>query len=355
MVNASIVLALLAAIGLAVGTHLQHYAVRSGDSKPSAEPTRALVLRPLWLLGLALLVLETVLNIGALALGPVALVQPIGAVSLVVAAVISAKVLGRRLSLPLLGSMALTLASVAGFVAISAAHAQPSPLVPGTITWLNGLLILFSLVGAVLAATRASHLMLVAVAGLAFGTVAASAHVVAMSVTKVLLEQGGITAVFELVTHGLAITVIGLVLASAVGMWVVQVAYRSGPPETVLAGLTVVDPMMAVGIGAAVLGEYSTLSAPATMGLFLTGAAAVAGVVLVARLHPDAGGQGAATGPVTCPEQSLELKDSVEGQSVDRRDDHIRTGVRQHGGLIHAAQVNRTVRVQTAAVRSGGR
>lgn len=345
MVNASIILALLAAIGLAVGTHLQHHAVRSGDSKPSGERPRALVLRPLWLLGLTLLALETVLNIAALALGPVALVQPIGAVSLVVAVMISAKVLRRRISLPLLGSMALTLVSVAGFVAISAAHAQPSPLVPGTITWLNGLLVLFSLVGAVLAATRASHLVLVAVAGLAFGTVAASAHVVAMSVAKVVLEQGGAAAVFELLTHGLAVTVIGLVLASAVGMWVVQVAYRSGPPETVLAGLTVVDPMMAVGIGAAILGEYSTLSATATMGLFLTGAAAVAGVVLLARFHPEACNQGSAAGPVEGIEHRLGLRDVVEGEGVSKPKDGIHAGVLPHAEQTSRAWAERYVRV----------
>lgn len=290
MVLASIVLALLAAVGLAVGTHLQHHAVRDSSTAHSRH-RGPLVLRPVWLLGLTLLALETVVNIAALSLGPVALVQPIGAVSLVVAVLISVKVLQLKVSRQLAASMALTLAGVAGFVGISAAHVQSGPLIPGTVTWLNGLLILFSLVGAVLAATRAGHLALVAVAGLAFGTVAASAHVVSTSVARVIGSGGGWVGVLELLTHGMLITVVGMALASAVGMWVVQVAYSSGPPETVLAGLTVVDPMTAVFIGAVVLREYADLGTGVLMGLMLTGVAAVVGVVLLARFHPDTRGQ----------------------------------------------------------------
>lgn len=296
MVVTSIVLALLAAVGLAVGAHLQHHAVRAASAQP-LQNRAPLVLRPLWLLGLGLLALETVVNIAALSLGPVALVQPIGAVSLVVAVMISVNVLRLKVSRQLVASMALTLVGVAGFVGISAAHAQTGPLIPGTVTWLNGLLILFSLVGAVLAATRASHLALVAVAGLAFGTVAASAHVATTSVARVMSSGGGWAGALELLTHGMLITVVGMALASAVGMWVVQVAYSSGPPETVLAGLTMVDPMMAVFIGAVVLREYADLGAAALVGLMLTGAAAVAGVVLLARFHPDVRGQMVAHSP----------------------------------------------------------
>lgn len=289
MVLASIVLAVMAAISLAVGTHLQHHAVRADSAVAASEGSKPLVLRPVWLLGLFLVGLETAVNIAALTLGPVALVQPIGAVSLVVAVLISVKVLGRRISLPLVGSMALTLVGVAGFVAVSAAHAQSVPVVPGTVTWLNGLLILFSVVGVVMAVRGAGHLVLVVAAGVTFGTVAASAHVVATSVANMVRDGAGWLGALELLTHGMAVTVVGVFLASAVGVWVVQVAYASGPPETVLAGLTVVDPMMAVLIGAAVLGEYSDLSATALMALGATGGIGIAGVVLLARFHPDAG------------------------------------------------------------------
>ncbi|MDO5619219.1 hypothetical protein [Kocuria sp.] len=313
MVITSIILALLAAVGLAVGTHLQHHAVRTGSS----ADTKPLVLRPLWLVGLTLLGLETVLNIAALGLGPVALVQPVGAVSLVVAIAISMKVLRLRMTWPMAGSMVLTLGGVAGFVAVSAHNSQTASLVPGTLTWLNGLLILFSLVGAVLAATGASHLVLVALAGLTFGTVAASVHVVASSVMGAINSGGGLASAFDLVLHGMLLTVIAIVLASAVGIWVVQAAYASGPPETVLAGLTVVDPMMAVFIGAVVLGEYGNLSAAALTGLLLTGAAAVVGVVLLARSHPGLGNAPTQTTtpraerPAALPRRSSQLQMSV--------------------------------------------
>lgn len=286
MVLASIVLALLAAVGLAVGTHLQHHSVRTGNDVNSSTVERPLVLRPIWLLGLCLLGLETVLNVAALGLGPVALVQPIGTVSLVIAVLISVKVLGRRVSAPMAASVGLTLVSVAGFVGISARYAQTAPLIPGAVTWLNGMLILFSMVGAVLAATRAGHLLLVAVAGVTFGTVAASAHVIATSVLAVVGVGGGWSGVLEVFSGGLLITALGVVLGSVTGMWAVQVAYSSGPPETVLAGLSVIDPMMAVLIGVAVLGEYRHLDLPALAGLAVTGAAAVTGVVLLSKFHP---------------------------------------------------------------------
>lgn len=245
-----------------------------------------LVLQPLWLLGLGLLVLETGLNVAALGLGPVALVQPIGTVSLVIAVLISVKVFGQRITMPLVASIALTLVSVAGFVGISARYATTGPLLPGSVTWLNGMLLLASVAGAVLAAMRAGHLVLVGVAGLAFGTVAASAHVVTTAVIGTVRAGTGVAGVVDLLAHGVPITMIGMAVASAVGMWAVQVAYASGPPETVLAGLTVSDPMMAVSIGALVLGEYRSLTAVAMLGLVVTGAAAVTGVVLLARFHP---------------------------------------------------------------------
>lgn len=292
MVLISVVLALLAAGTLAVGTHLQHHAIRSRDTDDAGVPSSArggselLVLQPLWLLGLGLLVLETVLNVAALGLGPVALVQPIGTVSLVIAVLISVRVFGRRVTAPLVGSIALTLISVVGFVGISARYASTGPLLPGSLAWLNGMLLLASVVGAVLAATRAGHLVLVGVAGLAFGTVAASAHVVTTSVIATVRAGTGVAGVVDLLAHGVPITLVGMAVASAVGMWAVQVAYTSGPPETVLAGLTVLDPMMAVTIGALVLGEYRGLTGVAALGLFVTGAAAVAGVLLLARFHP---------------------------------------------------------------------
>src|SRR5699024_3641593 len=66
----------------------------------------------------------------------------------------------------------------------------------------------------------------------------------------------------------------------------VQTAYARGPAETVLAGLTVIDPIVAVIIGAAFFGEYTGLTAAATAGLLASAAVGAGGVWMRARFHP---------------------------------------------------------------------
>jgi threonine/homoserine efflux transporter RhtA len=67
----------------------------------------------------------------------------------------------------------------------------------------------------------------------------------------------------------------------------VQNAYASGPPDLVIAGLTVVDPLVAVLIGVIVLGEASQ-APPWAIGVFIvTGVIAVWGVFRLAKNHPQ--------------------------------------------------------------------
>ena len=83
-------------------------------------------------------------------------------------------------------------------------------------------------------------------------------------------------------------TVAGIGAAVLVGGWLVQQAFASGPPEVVIACLTVVDPIVAVLLGAMLLGEGA--ATPARPGCCWCSAAvaATAGVVALARHHPDA-------------------------------------------------------------------
>ena len=80
---------------------------------------------------------------------------------------------------------------------------------------------------------------------------------------------------------------VGLLLATALGAYFVQNAYASGPPDLVIAGLTVVDPMVAVVIGIVVLGEASQAPLWANGVFILAGAIAVWGVFMLARNHPQ--------------------------------------------------------------------
>lgn len=281
----AISLAVFAALFLALGTHLQHHAVATAplpDGASVRARTRGLLLaarRPLWLLGLVLIGAEIVLNVLALGLGPVTLVQPVGVLSLVAAVVISAFVLRRRLGLAPLAAIAGTVLAVGLFVGLSSGYARPLVLEGDTATRLGGLILVFTLLGAGIAVSSARHVVRVITAGVLFGSVASGAHVLAHSFLHGGLAALPVAAWWTLLA--------GVVLGSAAGTWVVQTAYVSGPPETVLAGLTVVDPIVAVAIGAGVLGEYAGATAAGSVVLLGTAAAAIAGVFALARLHPS--------------------------------------------------------------------
>jgi hypothetical protein len=86
------------------------------------------------------------------------------------------------------------------------------------------------------------------------------------------------------------LTLIALVcMAGAVllGGWFVQNAYASGPPDLVIAGLTVIDPMVAIAIAIGILGEaqQATLGSGSLFSGF--GLVAIFGVYLLSKVHPE--------------------------------------------------------------------
>jgi drug/metabolite transporter (DMT)-like permease len=112
-------------------------------------------------------------------------------------------------------------------------------------------------------------------AGVLYGFVATLAKVVIGR-----LQQGE----FEWLT---GLCVVALLAATALGAYFVQNAYATGPPDLVIAGLTVIDPMVAVAIGILVLGEASQAPLWAIGVFILAGVIAVLGVFQLARNHPQ--------------------------------------------------------------------
>ncbi|MGO2861960.1 MAG: hypothetical protein ACTIC1_12435 [Brevibacterium sp.] len=274
MIITAVILAVAAAFCLALGTHFQQYAV--------ATMSPGVRRRSIWLTGLGLMGLVTVLNVVALGLGPVAIVQPIGAISLVFAALISRRFFGLRLGAPLLISIGLTLFSIFAFVATSARFSHDLVATSESITWLLAVLVALAVFGTLFAFSRAGHIPRIIMTGIVFGTVAAATHYLARTVVADGLPG------FDPVGAQWWTVLAAVALASAVGFWLVQTAYACGPAETVLAGLTVVDPIVAVIIGAAFFGEYTGLT-PAAIGvLLLAGAGGIGGVWMLSRFHPRA-------------------------------------------------------------------
>jgi hypothetical protein len=78
-----------------------------------------------------------------------------------------------------------------------------------------------------------------------------------------------------------------LIGAVTLGGWFVQNAYSSGPPDLVIAGLTVIDPLVAVSIGIVILGEAKSANFLTILGWLISAIVAVIGVYLLSRVHPE--------------------------------------------------------------------
>lgn len=293
----AITIALAAALCLAVGTHVQHRAVVSGATR-----INSIARSPLWLMGMGLIILETVLNVIALGLAPVALIQPLGTMSLVAVVVLGLwEGRAHHLTRGVVAGIALTIVSVALFVGLSSPWSSPPEAAPHRVLVLAFLLVAFSGLGCAIALSTIGHIVRIVCAGVVFGSVAAGAHVLVHDVRDdvvlnghllsghLLDGPGSLTLLSEIAGAVSAVhwlLLVGLVTGSVAGVWLVQTAYRSGPPETVLAGLTVIDPLVAVGIGTVLLGEYSLMPFPVICGLVIAAGSAVVGVFLLVRAHP---------------------------------------------------------------------
>jgi hypothetical protein len=120
-------------------------------------------------------------------------------------------------------------------------------------------------------------------AGVLFGFVATLAKVVIGRIQTLFLvdfQTGGV----EWLT---ILCVVALLAAALLGSYFVQTAYASGPPDLVVAGLTVIDPLVAVCIGIVVLGEAATAPLWAIAAFLIAGTIAIWGVISLARHHPQ--------------------------------------------------------------------
>jgi drug/metabolite transporter (DMT)-like permease len=120
-------------------------------------------------------------------------------------------------------------------------------------------------------------------AGILFGFVATLAKVV-IDRALTIIKKG-----FNLEpSDALSIVcIVALIVAALLGSYFVQTAYSTGPPDLVVAGLTVIDPLVGVTIGIVVLGEASGAPWWAGIGFVVAGAIAIYGVFQLAKHHPQ--------------------------------------------------------------------
>ncbi|MFT4052513.1 MAG: DMT family transporter [Microbacterium sp.] len=279
-------LALLGAVFMSFGAQYQHHGVQKverltktgGGAGLTGGQLWSLLRRPSWVAGTALLGLAIVCQLTALSFAPLILVQPLGAVSLVVTTLLNARISGHTPTRRSLAAIALCVSGIFSFVTVAALYATETPISNGqVITILIVLLVVAGAFTTIWLWRRGGlgPLYYIVSAGVIYGFVA--------TLAKVVISRIG-SGDFEWLTITCAVA---LIAGTAVGAYFVQTAYASGPPDLVIAGLTVIDPIVAVMIGLIVLREAEHAPWGASLGFVAAGALAVAGVFQLARHHPQ--------------------------------------------------------------------
>lgn len=281
----AIVLAMLSAVALAFGAQFQNQAVSTGREKQpkkkgalSIKELGQLLLRPRWISGLGLMSIGMILQLAALTLAPLIVVQPIGALALVITSLLNARYTKTRLNKGTVFAISLSTFGVGGFVITASQVAAQVELTDENLLRVVGLLFVILMAFGVLFFTigkRAKALTFILGAGVLYGFVATLAKVVIQRLYQMD---------YDLLTALALACMVGAVL---LGGWFVQNAYASGPPDLVIAGLTVIDPMVAIAIAIGVLGEAQRASGGSIAVFLLCGFIAVSGVFLLARVHPE--------------------------------------------------------------------
>ncbi len=286
--------ALIGAVFLAVGAQLQHSGVVTVDENSDTEASKglslrqmlALVSRPSWVLGTLMLGLAVLFQLGALYLAPLIVVQPLGAVALVITSILNARISKVKLTRPAIRAIVFCIVGVGIFVTIAAFVAKSKEVTQQQLVIvllsLLAITVLFVL-AFIFLRKRFKAIIYIVGAGVLYGFVATLAKVV-IDRLKTLAMGGQDAGGVEWLT---ALCVLALLAATALGGYFVQTAYSSGPPDLVIAGLTVIDPIVAVTIGIVVLEEAAGAPWYAILAFGVAAAFAVYGVFQLAKHHPQ--------------------------------------------------------------------
>lgn len=279
-------LAIAGAVFMSLGAQYQSQGVKkverlageNGRTGLGAAHLLRLLTRPSWIIGTILLGVAIVCQLSAISVAPLIVVQPLGAISLVITTLLNAQVTGHMPTRTSLTAIGLCVGGILVFVLVAAIFATERPITDTELlVVLAILLIAIILLGGVwlVLRRRIGALFYITAAGVLYGFVATLAKVI---IKRIQAGEWDWT---------LLLCGIALLAAAAAGGYFVQTAYASGPPDLVIAGLTVIDPIVAVLIGAIVLGEAANAPLWALVLFVIVGGVASFGVFLLARHHPQ--------------------------------------------------------------------
>ncbi|MFE6488225.1 DMT family transporter [Streptomyces sp. NPDC057757] len=263
----SVLLSFVSAVAYAGGAIVQEQVALT-----SPEQTYAPFRRPIWWAAVALNGLGGVLHVAALAYGPLSLVQPLGALTIVFALPMAALFVGRRAGATAWRGAIMATVGLAGL--LSLVGSSDSQSLGGT----ERLVLAVVTGGAVVAlmvAGRAAHrhaavrsVLLAVAAGIAFGMSSVFTKTVAVDWT----DQVSLADLPSLAVIG--------VFATA-GMLLSQASYKDAGLAAPLATLTVVNPVMAAAVGITMFGETFRYGTTGTVLALGCGVVAAGGLILL--------------------------------------------------------------------------
>lgn len=286
--------ALLSAALLTVGNHLQSLGVAArvrANPGAGAAALWTLARQPSWLVGSVLFGLAILAQLAALAFAPLMVVQPVGVAALVFSSLLTAVITRTPPRLGEIGAIALSVVSLGVFVSVAAAVSTQATITDAQ------LIAVLAVLGVVLAATGAAF----AATGAAFAVRRGrglraggyvilgglfSGFVATLGKTVILRVQTAVAGADYRLDENNLLTLaclLAIVVAGALSITFVQVAHTVASPQLVVAGLTVVDPFVAVVMGITVLGEAAGAPPWSFVVFVIAGAGALAGVWLLAR------------------------------------------------------------------------
>lgn len=277
--------AVAGAFFLAFGAQRQGSAVQSntGGLSLGSSGFFRLLRNPRWVLGLVLLGAGMVLNVVALTLGTLTVIQPIGAIALVITTVVNSRDQGIRINRPTVMAIVACVSGSALFVLLAVNVVRENTHVTSqeelTVVMLLAVVVLIFGGSLIMFRHKLKAFFYILGAGVLFGFVAV--------LTRIISKQ-----FFDPNHHYLLnvewYSVIAIAVAGGLGSWFVQNAYSSGPPDLVIAGLTVIDPIIGIAIGITILSELRP-DVPPVIAISMAGAAllAIVGVIALSRHHPD--------------------------------------------------------------------
>lgn len=276
----------LAATGFfALSTALKH---RSAESAKQDQATRgflrATAAHPAYLTAIVADAVGLGLQITALHLGALAVVQPLMVTSLLFALILNHRFSGTRITGPELAGGAVLVLALAGFLWVSGAS---SPAITGPPqaadrepAFVIGVIAVVAGIASFVVARRSSHALGAPLIGATVGLIYACTAALIKATSNTLVDRGVAAAL-------LTWTPYAAVASGAAGLVLAQLAFRTGPLRGSLPTIATVDLLMSIVLGVLVYGERLRPGVPAVIGEVACLTALCAAAVFLSRLAGD--------------------------------------------------------------------